>query len=199
VRHPSFLTALALLAFPGPFTALAAPTEYVIDADHTEVGFEVAHLVVSKVSGRFKTFEGEFTFDTANFKATRLDAKADAASVDTGNVKRDDHLRGPDFFDAKSHPLFTFKGTKVTRVTKKGFKLAGDVTLRGITRPVTFDVVHLGNVKAYEKERAAFEATARIDRRDFKISFGDVVEAGPVVGDMVTIRIKAQGIRKSDL
>jgi len=193
------LAAFTAIASTVSSLATASPTAYVIDAEHTEVGFEVSHLIVSKVVGRFKAFEGDFTFDPKDYKATRLDAKANVASVDTGNTKRDDHLRSADFFDAKNHPQFTFKGTRVSGVTKKGFKLAGDLTLRGVTRPVTFEVVHLGNVKAYEKERAAFEATAVINRHDFKISFNDVVESGPVVGDKVTLRIVAQGIRKADL
>lgn len=197
IQFARFLAVSSLVFFSS--IALAEPTVYVIDTDHTEVGFEVSHLVVSTVSGRFKTFEGSFTFDPKDYKATKLEATADVASVDTGNAKRDEHLRSADFFDAKTNPKIVFKGTKVSGVTKKGFKLSGELTMRGVTRPVTFDVVHQGNVRAYEKERATFVATAVVDRHAFKIDFNDVVEAGPVVGKEVTIRIVAQGIRKSDL
>lgn len=197
----SAVALISLLAASRAALALATPSDYVIDNDHTEVGFEVSHLVVSKVKGRFGSFEGTFRFDPQDPKSTTLEATAEVASVNTGNAKRDDHLRSPDFFHAKAHPRILFKSKKVTGVAKgkRTFKLVGDLTIKGVTKEVAFDVEFRGTAKAYDKRRAAFSASTTIDRKDFKVSFDDVVESGPVVGDKVTIVIEAQGIDKADL
>lgn len=179
--------------------AHAAPVEYVIDADHTKVGFEVSHLVVSTVEGNFRKFGGHFSFDPAAPEKTTLEAWAETASVDTGVKKRDEHLRSPDFFDAKKFPKIMFKTKKAEKVSDKTFKLTGDFTLRGVTKEVVFEVTFKGQANAYGKARAAFKGQTSIVRQDFGVSFNDVVESGPVVGNEVTILIQAEGIAKKDL
>lgn len=176
--------------------ARAESTAYIIDAEHTTLGFEVPHLVISTVEGRFKKFSGQFTWDEKNLN---VDAEVDTASVETGQEKRDQHLRSADFFDSKKYPKMSFRSTGSERKSPQEWRLKGLLTIRGKTLPVVFDVDYKGKAVAYEKQRVAFKAQTIINRKDFGLSWNDVVEAGPVVGDQVTLKLVIQGIRKADL
>jgi polyisoprenoid-binding protein YceI len=185
--------------------ALGAVEAFVVDDAHSKVGFEIPHLVVSTVEGRFAKFGGTFDFDPdaigkdpAAAGKFKLDAWADTASIDTGVKKRDDHLRSPDFFDAKKFPKLTFKSKSVSDVTEKGFKMTGDLTMHGVTKEVAFDVKYKGKVMANDKLHVAFEAKTSVKRKDFGLMWNNVVEAGPVVGDEADITLKVEGIRKKD-
>lgn len=169
---------------------------YKIDEDHSKISFEVAHLVISTVTGEFKKFNGTFKFNPEDFSQTQLEATADATSVDTGVKKRDDHLKSPDFFDTKRHGKMIFKSTSAKKTGDKTFDLMGDITIRGVTKPATFKVTYKGEIKAKDKVTQAFKATTEINRKDFGVSFQNIVEAGPVVGDTVTINITCEGVRK---
>lgn len=176
--------------------ARAESTAYIIDAEHTSLGFEVPHLVISTVEGRFKKFSGHFTWDE---KSLTVEADVETASVETGQEKRDQHLRSADFFDSKKHPKMTFRSTGSERKSPREWRLKGLLTIRGKTLPVLFDVDYKGKAVAYEKQRVAFQAQTIINRKDFGLSWNDAVEAGPVVGDQVTLKLIIQGIRKADL
>ncbi|MGO8872568.1 MAG: YceI family protein [Acidimicrobiales bacterium] len=171
---------------------------YAIDPAHTELGFAVRHMAVSKVRGRFSEFEGtlELAEDPADSKAT---VTIDAASVDTRDENRDAHLRTNDFFDAGNNPTWTFASTGITTVGPTDFKLTGDLTIRGVTKPVTLDVSLEGVVKdPYGNHRVGFSATTSIDREDFGVSFGAVMDAGGlVVAKKVDIQIELEAVLQS--
>jgi polyisoprenoid-binding protein YceI len=171
---------------------------YVIDPSHTQLGFAVRHMAVSKVRGRFSKFEG-----TLELGADPVDSKAsvtiDAASVDTRDENRDNHLRTNDFFDVPNHPTWTFTSTAIAPTTATEWKVTGDLTIRGTTRPVTLDVVLEGVVKdPYGNHRVGFSASTSIDRDDFGVSFGAVMEAGGlVVAKKVDIEIELEAVLQS--
>ena len=167
---------------------------YQIDPAHSKIGFEIPHLVISTVEGRFTKFEGSVdlnsTFAKSVFKAT-----VDASSVDTGVAKRDEHLVSPDFFDAKKFPTLTFSSTEV-KGTPEAFKLTGDLTIHGVTKKVTFDSKYLGTVvDGYGNQKVAFQGKAKINRKDFGLAWSQAVEAGPVVGDQLEILLNVQAGR----
>ncbi len=168
---------------------------YVIDPSHTELGFAVRHMAVSKVRGRFSTFEG--TLDIAEDPAdSTVSVTIDAKSVDTRDETRDNHLRTNDFFDVENHPTWTFDSTSVTRVSPTNWKVEGDLTIRGVTRPVTLDVTLEGVVKdPFGNHRVGFSASTSINRDDFGVSFGAVMETGGlVVAKKVDIEIEAEAV-----
>lgn len=190
-----------------PFRVLAQkapPTSYIIDQEHTSIGFEVPHLVISSVDGKFAKFSGSFSFDEKTVLAGKgeglvVEAQAETDSIDTGNKKRDTHLQSPDFFNSKKYPKLTFKSSGVEVVDPRHWKLKGMLTIRDRTLPVVFDLEYKGTAVAYDKHRVAFKALTHISRKDFGLTWNDVVEAGPVVGDDITIQLVVQGIRKADL
>jgi len=189
------LAALALVSTAS--LALAAPTTWNIDRNHSEAGFQVRHFF-SKVTGRFHEVEGTIVFDEADEKAIKVDATAKVASVDTGNEKRDGHLQSPDFFEAEKNPTLTFKSTKVTKAGKGKYKIAGDLTMRGVTKPVVFDAEFLGasDISMDGQARGAkagFSATAVVNRKDFGINWNKALDnGGYVLDDNVTITLNVE-------
>lgn len=183
---------LTLLYASTSFAADVA--KYKIDSAHSSVSFEVAHLVVSSVTGKFKEFSGTFEFDPSDFTKTKLEATAETASVDTGTPKRDDHLRSADFFDAKKYKTMTFTSTSAEKTGAKTFQLHGKMTLRGVTKDATFDVAYRGEVKTADRTVQVFKATTKINRKDFGIKFQNFIEKTPAVGDDVTIEILCEGV-----
>src|ERR1039457_808890 len=164
-----------------------------IGASHTRLGFAVRHMAVSKVRGGFNTFEG-----TLQLAENPVDSKAsltiDAGSVDTRDENRDNHLRTNDFFDVENHPTWTFVSTAIKSEGPAEFKVEGDLTIRGVTRPVTLDTTLEGVVKdPYGMHRVGFSAKTTINREDFGVAFGAVMEAGGlVVAKKVDIEIEAE-------
>ena len=168
---------------------------YAIDPSHTELGFAVRHMAVSKVRGRFSSFEGTLVLaeDPADSQAT---VTIDATSVDTRDENRDGHLKTNDFFDVENHPTWTFKSTAIKHDGGTDFKVDGDLTIRGVTKPVTLDVTLEGVVKdPYGNHRVGFSASTSINREDFDVSFGAVMEAGGlVVAKKVDIQIELEAV-----
>jgi polyisoprenoid-binding protein YceI len=185
-------SALALV----PALALAAPTAYNIDPSHSQVGFAVKHLVISTVRGQFARYEGKVAFDDADATRSTVEATIDVASVDTRVADRDAHLKSPDFFDVAKYPTMTFKSTKVAKAGKDKLSVTGDLTLHGVTKPVVLEVTTSPEVKGmFGETRRAFAATAKIDRKDFGLTWNKVVEAGPAVGDEVTIALELEVVK----
>lgn len=188
--------ALLALAASASFT-VAAPTTWKIDPSHTEVGFQVRHFF-SKVHGTFHDVSGTIAFDEADAAATKIDAVVRVASVDTGNQKRDGHLQSPDFFNAATDSLITFKSTKITKAGKNKFKIAGDFTMRGVTKPVVFDAEFLGSSAVSVGgqswgSKAGFSATTVINRKDFGVNWNKTLDnGGLMVDDMVTIELSIE-------
>ena len=154
---------------------------YAIDGSHTELGFAVRHMAVSKVRGAFNTFEG--TLDLAeNPEDSKVSVTIQAGSVDTRDENRDNHLRTNDFFDVENHPTWTFVSTAIKPDSANEWKVEGDLTIRGVTKPVTLDATLEGVVQdPYGMHRVGFSATTSIDREDFGVSFNGVLETGGVI------------------
>jgi polyisoprenoid-binding protein YceI len=187
---PAFL--LGQLAFAQ--TKIVEGT-FKIDTAHSKVGFEVPHLVVSSVEGKFTDFEGTIVVDP-KLEKSKVDLTVKTASVDTSNKDRDDHLRGPDFFDVKKFEKMTFKSKKVSG-TPEALKVEGDLTLHGVTKPVIIDGKYTGTVKdPWGNERIAFKGSTKLKRQDFGLVWSKAVEAGPVVGDEITIDLKVEAIKE---
>ena len=168
--------------------------KYSLDVAHSKVGFEIPHLVISTVEGRFDKFEGTIEVD-AKLEKSKVDVKIDVASIDTANKDRDDHLRSPDFFDVAKNANMTFVSKKISG-TPEALKITGDLTIKGKTKSVVLDTKYLGTVKdAYGNEKVAFNASTKINRKDFGLTWSKAVEVGPVVGDEVTLTLKIQAAK----
>lgn len=191
-----FSTALTLMTCSLIGTTALAQAKYAagayqIDPAHSKVGFEIPHLVISTVEGKFNNFEGKIDLKD-KFENSKVGVTADISSIDTGVAKRDDHLKSPDFFDAAKNPKMKFESTGISG-TSDNFKLTGNLTIKGVTKKVTFDGKYLGQVKdGYGNEKVAFTAKTKISRKDFGLTWNTMVEAGPVVGDEVTIDLRIQ-------
>jgi polyisoprenoid-binding protein YceI len=191
-------SALALLSLATSVTlALAAPTTWKIDPVHTEASFQVRHFF-TQVKGVFHEIDGTIVFDEADASAIKVDASVKVASVDTGNPKRDGHLQTADFFQADKFPVLTLKSTKVTPAGKGKYKVTADLTMRGVTKPVTFDAEFLGSGDiAMDGQtrftKAGFSATATVNRKDFGINWNKTLDnGGAVLDDKVTIVLNVE-------
>lgn len=188
------LSLVSALVIGGSFFAaplLAIP--YKVDAGHSQIGFKIKHLF-SKVPGRFSQYTASFDFDPSMKTTGNFIAEIDAASVSTDEAKRDEHLRGEDFFDVAKHPKITFKSTKVTPAGKNKFKVHGDMTIRGVTKPASFDFEYLGEGKdPWGNTKAGFQATAKINRKDWGINWNKALDSGGfVIGDEVEIDLNLE-------
>ncbi|MCB9073144.1 MAG: YceI family protein [Bdellovibrionaceae bacterium] len=196
MRHFKSIITLSFLTF-----SLASFADdsglYKIDPVHSTVGFEVPHLVISSVEGKFIDFSGEITLDEKNFEKSKVSAVINVQSIDTSNQKRDEHLKSKDFFEVAQYPTMTFTSKKISG-NKSNFKMTGDLIIKGIKKTVTFNAKFLGTVKdGYGNLKAVFQADTKINRKDFGLKWNSMVEAGPVVGDDVTITLKIQAAKPS--
>jgi polyisoprenoid-binding protein YceI len=168
---------------------------YAIDPSHTELGFAVRHMAVSKVKGRFSTFEGTIVIGE-HPADSKVSVTIDAASVDTRDENRDGHLKTNDFFDVENHPTWKFESTSIVYEKGTEFQVVGDLTIRGVTKSVTLDATLEGVVKdPYGNHRVGFSASTSIIRDDFGVAFGAVMEAGGlVVAKKVDIQIELEAV-----
>ncbi len=175
--------------------ALGADNTYVVDVDHTTVGFTVRHLVINKVRGKFNEFTGTIVYDENDITKSSLQGTIKAASIDTDHARRDKHLRSPDFFDAAGHPEITFKSKSVAK-DGDGFVLVGDLTMRGTTKEIHIPFEITGKIKdPWGKMRIGFEATLRIDRQEFGISYSKTMDnGGLIVGNKVNIELIGEAV-----
>nr|BFD58720.1 YceI family protein [Bdellovibrio sp. CKG001]BFD62145.1 YceI family protein [Bdellovibrio sp. HM001] len=189
------LSSLVTLASLSAFAGQSIPAgSYNIDPAHSKIGFEIPHLVISTVEGRFSKFDGSLVVDS-KLEKSKASLNVDVASISTENKDRDDHLKSADFFDVAKNPKMTFVTKKVIG-TPEALKIVGDLTIKGKTKEVTLDVKYLGDVNdAYGNNKVAFSATGKINRKDFGLNWSSVVEAGPVVGDEVTLILKIQAAK----
>ena len=168
-----------------------------IDPVHTDVGFAVRHLVVTKVRGRFDQVKGHIV-TAENPLESSVDIAVDLRSVNTNNQQRDDHLRSPDFFEVDTHPEMTYKATGV-RQDGENLVLDGELTLKGITKtvPLTFEVNGFTN-DPWGGTRTGFSATAQINRKDFDVNFEGVQNGVAVVADKIDIHIEVEAVLRQD-
>jgi polyisoprenoid-binding protein YceI len=180
-------------------TVPSTVTTWSIDPAHTSVEFAVRHLMISTVKGRFADVKGAVVTDPTDPTRSTVDVTIDAGSIDTRQAQRDAHLRSADFFDAETFPTLTFRSRKVTNVREEGFTLVGDLSIRGVTREVSLDVVAHGHTKdPWGGERLGFEATGKIRRSDYGLTWNQALETGGVVvGEEVKISIDAELIKVS--
>lgn len=167
---------------------------YTIDPLHSEVGFIARHLIGTKVRGRFTDVSGTFTV-AENPEDSTVEAIVQAASIHTNQSQRDDHLRTNDFLDVPNHPTLTLKSSGLKRVDDSNWVLTGDLTIRGVTKSVDFDLEFLGEGASMQEGKTvvAFSASATIDRRDFGVSFNhSLLDGSVVVGNKVVIEIETE-------
>lgn len=170
--------------------------KYAVDPAHSRISFIIPHFVVSEVEGRFNEVEGIFTL-AEPFTKSSVSAKVPVSSIDTGVKQRDDHLRSKEFFEVAKFPEMRLVSKSVNG-TPESFKLVAALTIKGITKDVTFDGKFTGNVMdPMGQERAALQMTGVINRKDFNISYNDQIAIGPAVGDDVKIRIWTEGLLES--
>jgi polyisoprenoid-binding protein YceI len=184
-----------LIALP----VLAHADTWQIDPAHSSVEFTVRHMMISNVKGQFEKTTGTITTNGSDPASATIDATIDAASVDTRVEKRDAHLKSPDFLDVAKYPTITFKSTKVEAAGAGKFRVTGDLTLHGVTKPVVLDVETAGPPirDPMGNTRAGASATTKINRSDFGLKWNKALEAGGVVvGDEVAISIDVEAIKK---
>jgi polyisoprenoid-binding protein YceI len=190
------VTISCMVALVFGFAATVHAETWKIDGAHTTVGFSVSHLFTS-VQGRFDRFDGTIEFDPQKPEAAVVRATVEAASINTNNAKRDEHLRSGDFFDVEKYPTLSFESTSgVTGMTGNTGQLAGNLTIHGVTKPVVFDVVFRGRGEdPWGNVRAGFSASLNINRKDYGLNWNKVLETGGVlVGEEVEIRLDVEGI-----
>jgi polyisoprenoid-binding protein YceI len=191
----SFSTAI-LLVLASAFTTPAlkpAATKWNLDKVHSIVRFSVSHMVVSEAEGSFKLFDGSMEHTKDDFSDAKINFTIDANSINTDNVNRDNHLKGDDFFNTEKYPQIKFESTAFTPQGGNKYKLAGNLTVRDVTKPVIFDVTYGGTINGQKGKKCGFKATATINRIDYNLKWSKTVEAGGLaVGHDVTITVKVE-------
>ncbi len=174
-------------------------SKWIIDTNHSEVGFKVRHLVISNASGKFTSFEGTVESDKEDFSDAKASFSADIDSIHTGNEQRDGHLKSADFFDAAKYPKLSFVSTGITKNGGNEFLVKGDLSIHGITKPVELKAEFGGSQKDfYGNTVAGFELNGKINRQDFGLTWSAVTETGGiVVSDEVKLHINAELIKKN--
>jgi polyisoprenoid-binding protein YceI len=158
-----------------------------IDPVHSYLQFHIRHFVVSKVHGRFTQWGGTIQFDGQQPTSSKVDIQIDANSLDTGDARRDGHLKTADFFDTEKHPQITFQSTEIEPAGANEYRVTGDLTIRGVSKPVTLDVEYGGELKdPWGNQRSGFSIKGSFDRRDFGLTFNQTLEGGgPALGDKI--------------
>jgi polyisoprenoid-binding protein YceI len=181
-----------------PALAAAELVTYKVDGDHSGVGFTIRHFV-SNVPGRFRDFDGVIKYDKQNPAASSVEFTVKAASIDTSNNDRDEHLRGADFFDVQKFPTLTFTSTKVAAKDADTLDVTGNLTMHGVTKQITIPVEVLGSVKTPNGEKAGFESSFTVNRKDYGIVWNRVLDAGgSVLGEDVKINIAIEANRQAE-
>ncbi|MFG2711947.1 YceI family protein [Streptomyces goshikiensis] len=180
--------------------ALAALTgDYVIDASHSSIGFTVRHAMVTNVRGSFADHEGTLHLDGSDPSRSTASIDVKIASVDTGMADRDGHLRGGDFFDAEAFPLMSFRSTQAAQLGGDAYRITGDLTIKGVTRPLSIDLEFNGSATdVYGNERVGFEGAAEILRSDWGLTWNAALETGGVmVSDKVKLTFDISAIKQA--
>lgn len=173
---------------------------YTIDPAHSRVGFSVRHMGFARVRGSFEQFEGVVRMRPGSLESLEAEGTVQATSVTTSDAKRDEHLRSADFFEVDKHATITFRTTGVRDVTSDSFTLLGELSIRGVTRPVELRGTYLGEgTDPWGGTRVAFEATGKVNRKDFGLNWNTVLETGGfLVSDDVEITVEVQAVQQQD-
>ena len=172
---------------------MSVKTKWALDPAHSEVNFKVKHLVISSVTGTFKSFEGGFETDQEDFSNADIHFSLDVNSIDTNQEQRDVHLKSADFFDQEKYPKISFKSTSFTK-SGEDYELTGNLNVKDVTKPIKLKVEFGGTATDfYGNEKAGFEITGKISRKEYGLTWDAVTEAGAiVVGDDIKLNINAQ-------
>lgn len=175
-------------------TTLGATAQtWSVDNAHSGVKFSVSHLVISEVEGQFKKFDGTIKASKEDFTDAQIEFTIDVNSINTDNEGRDKHLKSDDFFNAEKFPNITFKGGTLKKVNAGKYILQGQLTIRDVTKNVSFDVVYNGTVKdPYGNTKAGFKIVGIVDRLAFGLKWNTMADAGPVVGKDVTFTVNLE-------
>lgn len=175
-------------------TLMSAQSKWNIDASHSTIRFAVDHMVISEVEGIFSTYEGSVTTTKDDFSDAKINFMIDVKSVDTDNAKRDEHLRGADFFETEKYPKMTFVSTSVAKTGTGKYNLKGNLTLHGVTKEITLAMTYGGTTKdPWGNTKAGLKVTGVINRTDFGLKYNSVLEAGSLmIGEDVTITAKVE-------
>lgn len=176
---------------------LPTPGKFALDPAHSQVGFAIRHMMIAKVRGRFTSVSG--TLDVAEDPAeSAVEVDVDVESIDTRDEQRDGHLRSPDFFDPENHPKLTFRSTGITAGQGDSFTLNGELTVRGVTRPVNLEASFNGVAQdPWGNQRVGFDATGVVDREEFGLTWNQALETGGVlVGKEAILEIEAEFVRE---
>lgn len=170
-----------------------------IDSSHSGIHFAVRHMVLARVRGQFARWSGSVLVEDGDLGRASVAVVIDASSIDTGVADRDNHLKSADFLDVASYPEITFKSKRADKQSDEAVRVAGDLTIRGVTREVELEVEYTGRTRdPWGNERAGFAAKTAIDRKDFGLTWNQILEAGGVlVGDRVTIEIEIEAVKQS--
>ena len=190
---------LLALSLATATAASAAPATWTIDPNHSEVGFSIRHMF-SKVPGNFGKFQGAIVYDAQIPENSSVKVDIDASSINTRNEKRDNHLRSEDFFDVAKFPTLTFVSTNVAAAGDNKLKVDGNLTMHGVTKPVTLFVTFLGAGPTMNGEqRSGFEAITTLNRKDFGIVWNKTLDqGGTMLGDDVDIHLSVEGVIRPD-
>jgi polyisoprenoid-binding protein YceI len=180
------------------WNSIAQTTKWVIDKSHSKVQFDVAHLVISEVTGQFKSFDGSVLSDKPDFSDAKIEVSIDVNSINTDDEKRDEHLKSPDFFDANKYPKITFKSKSLKKVNNNLYKLTGDLTMHGVTKEVVLDVQFNGiKNDPWGNTKAGFKVTGKINRNDFGLKYNAPLEGGGVlIGEEVNITCNVELLKQ---
>lgn len=179
-------------------TRTAVPTgTWTIDPIHSKIGFAVKHMGVATVRGEFREFEGTIEI-TNDIESSRAYGTVKAASVNTNNEQRDEHLRSPDFFDAEAHPELRFESNRIEAIDEATLRIVGDLTLNGVTRELELEAEILGTgLGASDEERIGLEATGQLSRRDYEMRFNAALGSGnAVVADKVKLELDIAAVKE---
>jgi polyisoprenoid-binding protein YceI len=196
----NLLTTFAIMSATLAQTTQTAEAQQVwnFDNTHTKVEFNVTHLVISEVTGNFKTWSGKVVSSNDDFTDATIEFSIDVATVNTDNEMRDNHLKGDDFFNAEKFPKMTFKSKSFKKVSGKNYKLVGDLTIRDVTKQVEFDVVYNGQAKdPWGNTKAGFKLKGEINRFDYNLKWNVLAEAGAVVSKEVEIIANVQLVKEA--
>lgn len=179
---------LAILVF-GAVSSNSQNAGWKLDRSHSAIKFSVSHMVVSEADGKFGDFTVSLNSEKDDFSDAKIDVSIKATSINTDDAKRDEHLRSGDFFDVANHPNITFKSKSMKKTGKGTYKLSGDFTMRGVTKPITLDVKYGGTQKSpWGNLVAGFRITGKINRKDYGVSWSKMLDqGGAVVGDVVDL------------
>ena len=192
-RVLSLIAAFFILA-----VGAVAQTTWLVDNVHSNVKFSVTHLIISEVEGSFNVYSGALTFENSDLENAEVDFTVDVASINTDNVMRDGHLKSDDFFNAEQFPKMTLKGIAWKKLDDKRYELEGDLTIRDVTKRVTFAVVFGGTIKdPWGNMKAGFKATTTINRFEYGLKWNALTEAGgATVGKDVGIMLNLSFLQK---